>query len=89
MRVIATDQGIPPKSASVDVHVNVLRNVYAPTFSQTQYSSRVDETITYGTTILRLRATDEDSAMQADVSNLFNNFGVCLYEMYVIFFLKM
>ena len=64
-----TDQGIPPRSAIVDVQVNVRRNENGPKFSQDFYSANVSEKITYSDLILVTTATDGDSVHQPDVSD--------------------
>ena len=68
MRVTAKDQGIPQKSAQVDVQVNVLRNQFKPIFQQNLYEVTVDERMAYGTVVMNVSASDSDSTEQPGVS---------------------
>lgn len=65
----ASDQGVPPKTAVVDVEVNVLRNQYGPRFTNTTYEVTVDEKRAYGTGILTVAAVDRDQERQPGVSH--------------------
>ena len=69
MTVTARDQGIPAKTATVVVQVNVLRNAYNPVFTQEQYTKTIMENITYDSIFLDLHATDNDSIAQPGVSS--------------------
>ena len=68
MRVTATDQGIPQRSAVVEVQINVLRNLNKPAFRQNLYEVEVDERTAYGTVILNVTADDIDFLDQPGVS---------------------
>lgn len=67
MTVVATDQGIPRKSATAQVQVNVLRNAYQPRFNRQQYTTTISENFKYGQVVLSLRATDDDNIAQPNV----------------------
>ena len=68
LRVTATDQGIPQRSAVVEVQINVLRNLNKPAFRQNLYEVEVDERTAYGTVILNVTADDIDFIDQPGVS---------------------
>ena len=68
MRVTATDQGIPPKMAAVEVEMNVLRNQFDPVFTSKLYNISIDEVTSYDTSILTVTATDQDSVEQPEVN---------------------
>ncbi len=63
----AADQGIPQRSAVVDVQVNVLRNLNEPVFRQKLYEVQIDERMAYGTIILNVTADDLDFMEQPGV----------------------
>ena len=67
LRVTARDLGVPPKSSMVDVQINVRRNNFNPVFTQSLYQVNISELLPYGTSILTVTATDEDSVLQKDV----------------------
>lgn len=68
LRIKAADRGIPPKYATVDVDVFVLRNQFVPTFSENVYYKTIEESQSPGTIILNTSASDEDSRRQPGVS---------------------
>ena len=60
LRVVASDGGNPPKSASAVVEIEVLYNFNEPQFLATTYNATVLETIPLGTSILQVQAQDAD-----------------------------
>ena len=68
MRVTAVDEGIPQKTATVDITVNVLRNAYPPSFEKDTYVVNIDETMSYGSVVLQVTAEDRDADLQPNVS---------------------
>uniref|UniRef100_A0A8D3DDF8 Protocadherin 2 alpha b 9 n=1 Tax=Scophthalmus maximus TaxID=52904 RepID=A0A8D3DDF8_SCOMX len=61
LTLTAVDGGKPPKSGSVQIHVNVLDvNDNTPTFSKTLYKARVNENAPTGSLVIHLNATDLD-----------------------------
>lgn len=60
-RVVATDDSFPPRSGTTTLQVNVIDcNDHAPTFEAEQFDTSIRETATVGTTVITLRATDQD-----------------------------
>ncbi|XP_056238420.1 protocadherin alpha-13-like [Seriola aureovittata] len=61
LALTAVDGGKPPKTGSVQIHVNVLDvNDNTPSFSQTLYKARVNENAPTGSLVIQLNATDSD-----------------------------
>ncbi|XP_069388121.1 protocadherin alpha-3-like isoform X26 [Paralichthys olivaceus] len=61
LTLTAVDGGKPPKSGSVQIHVNVLDvNDNTPSFSKTLYKARVNENAPTGSLVIQLNATDLD-----------------------------
>ncbi|XP_058506397.1 protocadherin alpha-8-like [Solea solea] len=61
LTLIAVDGGKPPKSGSVQIHVNVLDvNDNTPSFSKTLYKARIKENSPVGSSVIHLNATDLD-----------------------------
>ncbi|XP_060904155.1 protocadherin alpha-2-like isoform X8 [Labrus mixtus] len=60
----AVDGGNPPRSGSLQIHVNILDvNDNIPTFSKTLYKVSVQENAARGTVVTMLNATDLDEGM--------------------------
>ncbi|XP_029134897.2 protocadherin alpha-2 isoform X12 [Labrus bergylta] len=60
----AVDGGNPPRSGSLQIHVNILDvNDNIPTFSKTLYKVSVQENAARGTVVIMLNATDLDEGM--------------------------
>uniref|UniRef100_A0A3B4UYW3 Protocadherin alpha-13-like n=1 Tax=Seriola dumerili TaxID=41447 RepID=A0A3B4UYW3_SERDU len=61
LTLTAVDGGKPPKTGTVQIHVNVLDvNDNTPSFSQTLYKARVNENFPTGSLVIQLNATDSD-----------------------------
>uniref|UniRef100_A0A3Q3VLL1 Cadherin domain-containing protein n=1 Tax=Mola mola TaxID=94237 RepID=A0A3Q3VLL1_MOLML len=66
----AVDGGKPPRSGSLNIHVNVLDvNDNIPTFSKSLYKARVPENTTRGTVVIQLNATDLDEGLNGKILN--------------------
>ena len=61
VRVLATDNGSPARSATAIVVVDIQRNFQPPTWLQTTYSSSVLETQALGIPFQQVSATDADA----------------------------
>lgn len=67
-RLTATDHGTPPKSAQVYLTVNVDdRNDHTPVFEQPSYVETTNEGQNPGTLIVRVRASDNDDGLNAEI----------------------
>ncbi|XP_012235255.2 protocadherin-like wing polarity protein stan [Linepithema humile] len=67
-RVIVVDDSFPPRSGSTTLQVNVIDvNDHAPNFELSQYDAPVPEGITVGTTVITVKATDQDIGRNAEV----------------------
>ncbi|XP_048248833.1 cadherin EGF LAG seven-pass G-type receptor 2-like [Haliotis rufescens] len=63
LRVVASDNGVPPKTNTTVVSIIINRNLNTPTFSQLLFTTEIDETTEVGTAVLRISATDQDSVV--------------------------
>ncbi|XP_046579033.1 protocadherin Fat 4-like [Haliotis rubra] len=61
IRVMATDQGTPARTATATINVQVTRNLFAPRFNPLNYEADIYETQSLGTSIIRVNATDSDT----------------------------
>ncbi|XP_041364041.1 cadherin-23-like [Gigantopelta aegis] len=59
-RVVASDSGHPPRSATAIVKINVIRNLHHPQFQQSSYQTNVLETVGVGASVLSVQALDND-----------------------------
>lgn len=67
-RVVATDDSFPPRSGTTTLQVNVLDcNDHAPTFEAEQFDASIREGATVGSTVITLRATDQDIGKNAEI----------------------
>lgn len=67
-RVVATDDSFPPRSGTTTLQVNVLDcNDHAPTFEAEQFDTSIRESATVGSTVITLRATDQDIGKNSEV----------------------
>ena len=69
MRVRVRDQGIPYKSVSTTVLVNVQRNFEEPRFGESRYRPSVPESASIGTSIEQVVATDADRQVSLVVNH--------------------
>ncbi|ODM96856.1 Protocadherin-like wing polarity protein stan [Orchesella cincta] len=61
-RIVATDSGVPPRTGTGTLQINVLdSNDHDPNFEQSQYSVSIREGLSVGSTVLSVRATDQDA----------------------------
>lgn len=68
LNVTAYDQGSPPRFSSQSIFVRVLDvNDNAPLFDKSSYSFVINEDAPNGTSVARLRATDQDEGPNADL----------------------
>ncbi|RXM95713.1 Protocadherin alpha-6 [Acipenser ruthenus] len=73
----AFDGGNPPQSGTSLVIVKVLdNNDNAPFFSSSVYTVSVFENVSYGTTIMKLNATDADEGLNGEIVYSFSNRGL-------------
>lgn len=80
VQLIAYDGGIPAKSSTVDVIINVLdSNDNTPVFESQSYTVNVTENTPVGTTILQVRATDEDIGPNGQVTFRFSPQSLTAY----------
>ena len=74
LTLTAFDGGNPQKSGSVKINVVVLdANDNAPVFSQSVYRATVPENASKGTVVLRVSATDNDKAANAELMYSFSH----------------
>ncbi|ALC40622.1 stan [Drosophila busckii] len=67
-RVVATDDSFPPRSGTTTLQVNVLDcNDHSPTFEAEQFEAAIREGATVGSTVITLRATDQDIGKNAEI----------------------
>lgn len=67
-RVVATDDSFPPRSGTTTLQVNVLDcNDHSPTFEAEQFEASIRESATVGSTVITLRATDQDVGKNAEI----------------------
>ena len=60
IRVEVRDMGVPPKSSFTVVEIAVQRNLNKPTFDNTQYTHKIQETQQLGEGLLSVTAKDTD-----------------------------
>lgn len=67
-RVVATDDSFPPRSGTTTLQVNVLDcNDHSPTFEAEQFDTSIRESATIGSTVITLRATDQDIGKNSEI----------------------
>lgn len=67
-RVTAVDDSFPPRSGTTMLQINVLdANDHSPIFEMNEYDANVREGVTVGTTVITLKASDQDVGKNADV----------------------
>uniref|UniRef100_A0A8C0CCW7 Protocadherin alpha subfamily C, 2 n=1 Tax=Balaenoptera musculus TaxID=9771 RepID=A0A8C0CCW7_BALMU len=72
--LMATDQGKPELTATVQLLVTVLDvNDNAPSFGQSEYEAKIFENSDNGTIVMRLNASDRDEGANGEFSYSFNS----------------
>lgn len=67
-RVTVTDDSFPPRSGTTMLQINVLdANDHSPVFEMAEYDASVRESVSVGTTVITLKATDQDVGKNAEV----------------------
>ncbi|XP_064481963.1 cadherin-related tumor suppressor-like [Ornithodoros turicata] len=68
LTITATDRGSPPRSSTafLIIHVNDV-NDHEPVFEKTEYSALLSELAPVGTFVASIRATDEDTGVNAHI----------------------
>ncbi|XP_049823743.1 protocadherin-like wing polarity protein stan isoform X2 [Aethina tumida] len=67
-RVTALDDSFPPRSGTTMLQINVLdANDHSPVFEMNEYDASVREGVSVGTTVITLKATDQDIGKNAEV----------------------
>lgn len=67
-KVTATDDSFTPRSGTTMLQINVLdANDHSPMFEMNEYDASVRESVTVGTTVITLKATDQDVGKNAEV----------------------
>ena len=68
LRITVTDGGVPPKTATTTLQINVMdENDHVPVFEHANYEASIRESAPIGTTVLTVRATDHDSGPNAEI----------------------
>ncbi|XP_049833037.1 protocadherin-like wing polarity protein stan isoform X1 [Schistocerca gregaria] len=67
-RVTAVDDSFPPRSGTTTLQINVLdANDHAPVFEASEYDAAVRESVSVGSTVITVRATDLDIGRNGQV----------------------
>lgn len=67
-RVTVMDDSFPPRSGTTMLQINVLdANDHSPVFEMAEYDASVRESVSVGTTVITLKATDQDIGKNAEV----------------------
>ncbi|XP_017787025.1 PREDICTED: protocadherin-like wing polarity protein stan isoform X1 [Nicrophorus vespilloides] len=67
-KVLATDDSFPPRSGTTMLQINVLdANDHTPVFEMNDYEASVREGVSVGTTVITLKATDQDYGKNSEV----------------------
>ncbi|GLV44458.1 starry night [Carabus blaptoides fortunei] len=67
-RVTAVDDSFPPRSGTTTLQINVIdANDHGPVFEMNEYDASVREGVSIGTTVITLKATDQDVGKNAEV----------------------
>ncbi|XP_019516679.1 PREDICTED: protocadherin gamma-B1-like, partial [Hipposideros armiger] len=70
----AMDGGDPPLSGTTQIRIQVTdANDNAPVFSQNTYRVRLQENVPRGTSVLQVKATDQDEGIHAEITYAFLN----------------
>lgn len=78
LRVTAVDNGIPQKTGTTTLQINVNdENDHAPSFEQNMYESSIRESASIGSTVVTVRATDQDVGLNSDIEySILNPSGI-------------
>ncbi len=82
LNISAQDGGTPPKYGYLLININVTDfNDHNPVFEQSDYYAELNETAPPGTSVVKVRATDQDTGSNGDitysiVSDELNQFGI-------------
>ncbi|XP_050305133.1 protocadherin-like wing polarity protein stan isoform X2 [Anthonomus grandis grandis] len=67
-RVTALDDSFPPRSGTTMLQINVQdANDHSPVFEMNEYDASIRESVSVGTTVITLKATDQDIGKNAEV----------------------
>lgn len=67
-RVTAQDNTFPPRSGTTMLQINVQdANDHSPVFEMNEYDASIKESVSVGTTVITLKATDQDIGKNAEV----------------------
>ncbi|XP_032076306.1 protocadherin beta-16-like [Thamnophis elegans] len=71
--LMAIDGGVPKKTGTVQININVLdNNDNFPLFSKSEYKARIKENLPKGTPVIKVEATDLDLGSNAQILYLFH-----------------
>lgn len=70
--IIATDSGIPAKTGSAQIQINVRRDLKAPVFDGTPYVVNITEQTNIGDVIFTLQGRDDDLMVRKKSKNILN-----------------
>lgn len=78
LRITAVDNGIPQRTGTTTLQINVKdENDHAPSFEQNMYETSIRESASVGSTVVTVRATDQDSGSNAEIEySILNPSGV-------------
>jgi len=67
-RVTAVDDSFPPRSGTTTLQINVIdANDHPPVFESSNYQASVRESVPVGSTVVTLKATDQDVDKNGEV----------------------
>jgi cadherin EGF LAG seven-pass G-type receptor 1 len=87
-RVTAVDDSFPPRSGTTTLQINVLdANDHAPIFEASEYDASIRESVSVGSTVVTLKATDQDVGRNAEVARHSNSYISVLTMLFYISFM--